>query len=104
VSSHPSRPPASSAVAEEFYSGAIRRILRILAVLAVALLAPIWLVFGLAPALGFAAGAASADPSWWPVFCFAIYWLESLPMLYSKVLITASEAFWLGFACRWLRF
>lgn len=60
MSSHPSRPPASSAVAEEFYSGAIRRILRILAVLAVALLAPIWLVFGFAPALGFAAGATAS--------------------------------------------
>jgi hypothetical protein len=49
---------AASAAAEQFYSGAIRRVLRILAVLAVALVVPVWLVFGMAPTLGFVAGAA----------------------------------------------
>ena len=56
-------PPASTPAtpeAEQFYSGAIRRILRILAVLAVAALVPVWLAFGLAAALGFAAGAAAS--------------------------------------------
>jgi ATP synthase I subunit len=52
--------PAASPEAEQFYSGAIRRILRILAVLAVVLVAPIWLAFGVASALGFAAGAAAS--------------------------------------------
>lgn len=56
-------PPQSSAVshaAEQFYSGAIRRILRILAVLAIAFIVPVWLTFGVASALGFAAGAAAS--------------------------------------------
>lgn len=53
-------PPPANSVAEQFYSGAIRRILRILAILAVALIAPVWLAFGLASALGFAAGAAAS--------------------------------------------
>lgn len=56
-------PPQSSTVshaAEQFYSGAIRRILRILAVLGLALGAPVWLAFGLATTLGFAAGAAAS--------------------------------------------
>ena len=56
----PPQSPAASSDAEQFYSGAIRRILRTLAVLAVALIAPVWLVFGLASALGFAAGAAAS--------------------------------------------
>ena len=55
-----SQSPAANSDAERFYSGAIRRILRILAVLAAALIAPVWLVFGLAPALGFAAGAGAS--------------------------------------------
>ena len=56
-------PPQSlvaSSAAEHFYSGAIRRILRILAILAVALIAPVWLACGMATALGFAAGAAAS--------------------------------------------
>jgi hypothetical protein len=56
-------PPPPSAVtteSEQFYSGAIRRILRILAVLALALIAPVWLAFGMAFALGFAAGAGAS--------------------------------------------
>ncbi len=56
-------PPQGSGVnsaAEHFYSDAIRRILRILAVLAVALIAPVWLAFGWASALGFAVGAAAS--------------------------------------------
>jgi hypothetical protein len=55
-------PPSSAAnaAAERFYSGAIRRILRILAVLALALIAPVWLVFGMASGLGFAAGAGAS--------------------------------------------
>jgi hypothetical protein len=56
----PPQSPAFISAAEQFYSGAIRRILRILAVLAVALLAPIWLAFGMASSLGFAAGAAAS--------------------------------------------
>jgi hypothetical protein len=59
VDSDPPQSPASSA-SEEFYSGAIRRILRILAILAVALIAPTWLAYGMASALGFAAGAAAS--------------------------------------------
>lgn len=55
----PGPAPASTA-AEQFYAGAIRRILRVLAILAVALLAPIWLAFSLPSALGFAAGAAAS--------------------------------------------
>jgi hypothetical protein len=43
-----------------FYSGAIRRILLILAVLAAALVVPAWLAFGVATALGFTAGAAAS--------------------------------------------
>jgi hypothetical protein len=53
-------PATASAAAEKFYAGAIRRILRILAILAVALMAPIWLAFSLQSALGFAAGAAAS--------------------------------------------
>lgn len=52
--------PAASSAAEEFYAGAIRRILRILAILAVALIAPVWLAYGIAPALGFTAGTAAS--------------------------------------------
>jgi hypothetical protein len=52
--------PSAGADAEQFYSGAIRRILRILAILAMALVIPVWLAYGLAPALGFAAGAAAS--------------------------------------------
>lgn len=51
---------AVNPAAEQFYAGAIRRILRILAVLAVALIAPVWLAYGMAPAWGFAAGAAAS--------------------------------------------
>jgi hypothetical protein len=59
---HPDPAPSSAAnyAAEQFYSGAVRRILRILAILALALIAPVWLAYGLAPALGFAAGAAAS--------------------------------------------
>ena len=56
-------PPQSSAAStavEQFYSGAIRRVLRILAVFAVALVVPVWLAFGMAPALGFVAGTAAS--------------------------------------------
>ncbi|HLW88547.1 MAG TPA: ATP synthase subunit I [Terriglobales bacterium] len=56
----PSPPPAADVAAEQFYSGAIRRILRILAVLAIAVAVPIWLAFGLATMLGFSAGAAAS--------------------------------------------
>ena len=58
----PAPPPLPTAAtdAEQFYSGAIRRILRILSVLAVALIAPVWMAYGMAPALGFAAGAAAS--------------------------------------------
>jgi hypothetical protein len=55
--------PQSSAVRPEvelFYSGAIRRVLLVLAVLAAALVAPVWLALGVATALGFAAGAAAS--------------------------------------------
>jgi len=55
-----SPPPPVASGAEQFYSGAIRRILRILAVLAIALIAPLWLAYGLAPVLGFAAGAGAS--------------------------------------------
>jgi ATP synthase I subunit len=60
VDSDPPQAPPASAQAEQFYSGAIRRILRILAVLAVALIAPVWLAFGAASALGFAVGAGAS--------------------------------------------
>jgi ATP synthase I chain len=60
VDPDPPQPPAASAEAERFYSGAIRRILRILAVLAIALIAPVWLAYGLATVLGFVAGAGSS--------------------------------------------
>jgi hypothetical protein len=60
VDPDPPQSSAASADAEQFYSGAIRRILRILAVLAGALVVPVWLAFGLAPGLGFAAGAAAS--------------------------------------------
>jgi hypothetical protein len=60
VDPDPPQPSAASAEAEQFYSGAIRRILRILLVLAAALVAPIWLAFGMASALGFAAGAGAS--------------------------------------------
>ena len=58
----PDPPPAAEENAEagRFYSGAIRRILRVLAVLAVAMAAPVWLAFGLATALGFVAGSAAS--------------------------------------------
>jgi hypothetical protein len=58
----PDRPQFSAVnpESEQFYSGAIRRILRILAVLAVALIAPVWLAFGAASALGFAVGAGAS--------------------------------------------
>jgi len=52
--------PAVNDAAERFYSGAIRRILRILVVLALALIAPVWLAYGMASALGFAAGAGAS--------------------------------------------
>lgn len=54
------RSAASDSKAEQFYSGAIRRILRILAVLGIAVVIPAWLAFGRASALGFAAGAAAS--------------------------------------------
>ncbi len=57
---NPPQSSAASAAAEQFYSGAIRRVLRILAVFAVALVVPVWLAFGMAPALGFVAGAAAS--------------------------------------------
>jgi ATP synthase I chain len=60
VEPNPPQSSAASAAAEQFYSGAIRRVLRILAVLAVALVVPVWLVFGMAPTLGFVAGAAAS--------------------------------------------
>ena len=56
----PDAAQSANPAAEQFYSGAIRRILRILAVFAVALIAPVWLAFGMASALGFAAGAAAS--------------------------------------------
>jgi hypothetical protein len=59
VDPDPSHVPAAPD-AEQFYSGAIRRIPRILAALAVAFLGPVWFAFGLATALGFAAGAAAS--------------------------------------------
>ncbi len=60
MASGPPQSPAASSDAEQFYSGAVRRIPRILAVLAVALIAPVWLAFGFATALGFAAGAGAS--------------------------------------------
>jgi hypothetical protein len=51
---------ASDSKADQFYSGAIRRILRILAVLAIALVIPALLAFGRDSALGFAAGAVAS--------------------------------------------
>ena len=47
-------------VAEQFYSGAIRRILRILAALAIICVFPIWWRYGWQPAVGFAAGAGAS--------------------------------------------
>jgi hypothetical protein len=60
VDPDPPQGPGVNSAAEHFYSGAIRRILCILAVLAVALIAPVWLAFGWASALGFAVGAAAS--------------------------------------------
>jgi hypothetical protein len=59
ASDPPALTPANPA-AEQFYSGAIRRILRMLGILGVASIAPVWLAFGMAPALGFAGGAAAS--------------------------------------------
>jgi hypothetical protein len=70
----PSSSSAPSSQAEQFYSGAIRRILRILAVLAIALIAPAWLVCGMAAALGFAAGSAAS----WLNFYFLVRGVEGL--------------------------
>jgi hypothetical protein len=53
-------PQPPTAAAERFYSGAIRRILRTLAVLGVVFTGPVWSFFGLATVLGFGAGAAAS--------------------------------------------
>jgi hypothetical protein len=52
--------PAQAAVAEQFYSGALRRIGRFMAVLAPLLIAAAWWRFGLRPAVGFASGCVIA--------------------------------------------
>jgi small-conductance mechanosensitive channel len=51
---------ASAEAAEYFYSGALRRIRRFMAVLAPVLIAIAWWRFGLRPAVGFAFGCAIA--------------------------------------------
>jgi small-conductance mechanosensitive channel len=51
---------AQSAAAEHFYSGALQRIGRVMAALAVLLVAVAWWKFGLRPAVGFAFGCAIA--------------------------------------------
>jgi ATP synthase I chain len=50
----------AAAKAEVFYSGAIERIRRVMAVLAVVLALAAWLKFGVRPALGFACGCGIA--------------------------------------------
>ncbi len=52
--------PAQAAAAEHFYSGALKRIGRFMAVLAPLLVAAAWWKFGLRPAAGFAFGCAIA--------------------------------------------
>jgi small-conductance mechanosensitive channel len=52
--------PAQAAAAEHFYSGALNRIGRFMAVLAPLLAAAAWWRFGLRPAVGFAFGCAIA--------------------------------------------
>jgi small-conductance mechanosensitive channel len=52
--------PAQAAAAEHFYSGALRRIGRLMIVLAPVLVAAGWWKFGLRPAVGFAFGCVIA--------------------------------------------
>jgi hypothetical protein len=52
--------PAQAAAAEHFYSGALHRIGRFMAVLAPLLVAVAWWTFGVRPAVGFAFGCAIA--------------------------------------------
>jgi hypothetical protein len=52
--------PAQAAAAEHFYSGALHRIGRFMAVLVPLLVAAVWWKFGLRPAVGFAFGCAIA--------------------------------------------
>lgn len=51
------QPEDGNSAAEHFYSGAIRRILRFLLILTVSFTVPVGILFGLAAAGGFAAGA-----------------------------------------------
>ena len=59
-SAHGVNPPAGdgNTIAEQFYAGAIRRILKLLVVLPIVLAAPVWWFCGPSCALGFVAGAA----------------------------------------------
>ncbi len=58
--SQPEPNPAQAAAAEHFFSGALDRIRRFMAVLAPLLVAAAWLKFGPRPAVGFAFGCAIA--------------------------------------------
>jgi hypothetical protein len=65
---HAESTPAETAAAESFYSGALNRIRRFMAELAIILVLTAWWKFGLRPAIGFAFGCAIAYVNF--------YWLK----------------------------